>query len=106
MMTDGEIAEALSLKTDMAKEALNQGIRNILVFDKKQEDYGSKNIASWGSKEKDMFGVLTRVKDKVHRIANLLDNVDDPNNESIADNCMDIANYGLILHLLADNKWR
>ena len=53
-----------------------------------------------------MFGVLTRLKDKVHRIANLLDNRDTPNNESIADNCMDISNYGLILSLLAEDKWR
>ncbi len=106
MMTEKEIAESLDLRTDMARLALSQFIKNIKVFDEKQADYGSKNIASWGSKNQDMFGVLTRLKDKVHRIANLLDNRDTPNNESIADNCMDISNYGLILSLLAEDKWR
>ena len=105
-MTEKEIAEALVLRTEMARCALSQFLKNIKVFDEKQADYGSKNIASWGSKSQDMFGVLTRIKDKVHRIANLLDNKDAPNNESIADNCMDIANYGLILSLLAEDKWR
>ena len=105
-MTEKEIAEALDLRTEMARSALSQFLKNIKVFDEKQTDYGSKNIASWGSKSQDMFGVLTRIKDKVHRIANLLDNRDTPNNESIADNCMDIANYGLILSLLSEDKWR
>jgi len=105
-MTEKEIAGALDLRTEMARIALSQFLKNIKVFDEKQADYGSKNIASWGSKSQDMFGVLTRIKDKVHRIANLLDNKDAPNNESIADNCMDIANYGLILSLLAEDKWR
>tara|TARA_Y100001968_G_scaffold319902_1_gene352115 strand:+ start:59 stop:376 length:318 start_codon:yes stop_codon:yes gene_type:complete len=105
-MTDKELADSLNLKTEMARTALVQAIRNLMVFDQKQQDYGSKNIASWGSKKQDMFGVLTRIKDKVHRVANLLENEDDPNNESIEDNCMDIANYGLILHLLNNEKWR
>ena len=105
-MTEKEIAGALDLRTEMARIALSQFLKNIKVFDEKQADYGRKNIASWGSKSQDMFGVLTRIKDKVHRIANLLDNKDAPNNESIADNCMDIANYGLILSLLAEDKWR
>ena len=105
-MTEKEIAGALDLRTEMARIALSQFLKNIKVFNEKQADYGSKNIASWGSKSQDMFGVLTRIKDKVHRIANLLDNKDAPNNESIADNCMDIANYGLILSLLAEDKWR
>ncbi len=105
-MTEKEIAESLDLRTEMSRAALSQFLKNIKVFDAKQTDYGSKNIASWGSKNQDMFGVLTRVKDKVHRIANLLDNRDSPNNESIEDNCMDIANYGLILSLLSEDKWR
>ena len=96
----------MDFKTDMAREAMLQARRNLLVFDQKQQDYGSMNIASWGSKKQDMFGVLTRIKDKVHRIANLLENESDPNNESIQDNCMDIANYGLILSLLNEDKWR
>tara|TARA_R100000808_G_scaffold12483_2_gene31075 strand:- start:10772 stop:11071 length:300 start_codon:yes stop_codon:yes gene_type:complete len=96
----------MDFKTDMAREAMLQARRNLLVFDKKQQDYGSKNIASWGTKRQDMFGVLTRIKDKVHRIANLLESEGDPNNESIQDNCMDIANYGLILSLLNEDKWR
>ena len=110
MLTNNELASAiaaeLDIKTEMGREIIPIALECVKLFDQKQQDYGSKNIASWGSKKQDMFGVLTRIKDKVHRVANLLENEDDPNNESIEDNCMDIANYGLILHLLNNEKWR
>ena len=51
-MTDKELADSLNLKTEMARTALVQAIRNLMVFYQKQQDYGSKNIASWGSSKR------------------------------------------------------
>ena len=66
----------------------------------KQLDYGPGNISSWGE-----IGVAVRLTDKVERLRNLLMSGRKPENESIRDTALDIANYGLILMELLDKQW-
>ena len=98
------------LKTDMGNKALHESMSCVLLFDKKQQDYGSKNIASFEERDMNMLGVAIRLNDKVQRMMNLLQKriktKGEPNNESIKDNARDIANYGLILSLLEQELWR
>ena len=98
------------LKTDMGASALNESMSCVLLFDKKQQDYGSKNIASFEDKDMNMLGTCIRLNDKVQRMMNLLSKrikgKGEPNNESIKDNARDISNYGLILSLLEQDQWK
>lgn len=98
------------LKTEMGNAALNESMSCILLFDKKQQDYGSKNIASTEDKDINMLGVAIRLNDKIQRLMNLLTKrikgKGEPNNESIKDNARDIHNYGTILALLEQDQWK
>jgi hypothetical protein len=98
------------LKTDMGNSALNEAMSCVLLFDQKQQDYGSKNIASFEDKDMNMLGTCIRLNDKVQRMMNLLTKRikedGEPNNESIKDNARDISNYGLILSLLEQDQWK
>ena len=83
------------------------------LFLKKQADYGPSNIGMGKDKietdddvEKSMIGLTVRMNDKVQRLLNLVLNKRDPNNESLDDNLMDIANYGIIGLLVGRNKWK
>ena len=61
------LSQALGLKTNMAKKALKVKIENIILFDRKQSDYGSKNIAAWDKKDLNILGVGFRLNDKLQR---------------------------------------
>lgn len=74
---------------------------DILV--KKQIDYGPKNISNVPGGP--MMGLAVRLHDKISRLANLLENNIDPNNESIEDTFLDIANYGMIGLMITKEKW-
>lgn len=62
---------------------------------KKQADYGPKNITDFGE-----FGCLVNANSKVNRLRNLLMNNKIPNNESIDDSWVDLANYAIIALML------
>ena len=104
------IHKSLDIQTDMGKEMVKVAIECLQLFDKKQQDYGSKNIAAFDERDMNMLGVAIRLNDKVQRMMNLLQNriysKGRPNNESIKDNARDIANYGLILSLLEQELWK
>lgn len=71
------------------------------LFDQKQHDYGSGNIAKFGE-----VGVLVRVSDKIERLANLQrKGINDPLNEAVEDSWMDIAVYAVIALMIQHNKW-
>ncbi len=83
----------------------------IVLFDKKQKDYGPKNISEFGR-----TGVLIRMNDKLARIKNITNNGMDGNfisgaeegfvqNESLRDSYMDIAVYAVIDWLLEEGVW-
>ena len=77
----------------------------IQLFDSKQKDYGSDNIAKFGR-----MGVGVRMNDKWERILNLtknFSNIGDPafQNESLRDSYNDLAIYAMIDALLEDGAW-
>lgn len=108
------LASQLGLKTDIGRKALAIALDNIQTLDRKQQDYGSQNIARHGE-----LGVLVRCDDKTARLQNLLANrktmilADDPaecqmapKNESILDSWLDLANYALIGAMCHLGEWR
>jgi hypothetical protein len=104
------IAGSLEIKTEMGRQIIPIALECIDLFDRKQQDYGSKNIASFEDKDMNMLGVAIRLNDKVQRMMNLLANrvkgKGEPNNESIKDNSRDIHNYGTILSALEQGIWK
>ena len=105
MQTQTELIQAattvLDLKTEIGKRALRRAFENIKLLDRKQQDYGSKNISLSGE-----IGVQVRLQDKVCRLKNLLEkNSSAPQNESIYDTYQDIANYGIIGDMLKRGEW-
>ena len=99
------IAGQLNIQTEMGREMINVALECIKLFDQKQLDYGSNNIAISGE-----LGVAVRLTDKVCRMQNLLrKNLKgecDPKNESLTDTYLDTANYGMIGYLLNTNRWK
>jgi hypothetical protein len=76
-------------------------VTNILI--KKQADYGPHNIgrAPGGA----LNGLIVRIHDKVSRILHLTSNDVDPQNESLRDSYVDLANYALIALMVLDGTW-
>lgn len=70
---------------------------------KKHEDYGPKNISD--SPGGPLNGLRVRMHDKLARINNLIDNNRNPNNESLEDSFIDMANYAIIGLLVLRNQW-
>ena len=77
------------------------GLAELLI--KKQKDYGPKNIslAPGGP----LNGLRVRMFDKLARINNLLETGAKPENESLRDSFMDIANYAIIAMMVLDKQW-
>lgn len=109
------LAAELGIKTEIGRKALKLALENVQLLDRKQQDYGSQNIARHGE-----FGVLVRCDDKTARIANLLSKrkgieladspadcvmPDQAQNESRLDSWLDLANYGLIGALVLNGEW-
>jgi hypothetical protein len=109
------LAAELGIKTQIGQKALRLALANVQTLDRKQQDYGSQNIARHGE-----FGVLVRCDDKTARIANLLSKrkgieladspadcvmPDQAQNESRLDSWLDLANYGLIGAMVLQGDW-
>jgi hypothetical protein len=95
------IADSLGIKTSAGREFLQIALENALLMDRKQQDYGSKNISSFG-----VFGVVVRMNDKFERIKNLFNNRRKRAvNESIRDSFRDVSNYAIIALILEMGKW-
>jgi hypothetical protein len=69
----------------------------------KHRDYGPKNIS--GSPGGPLNGLRVRMHDKLARINNLIDSGATPENESLRDSFIDMANYALIAMLVIDGDW-
>jgi hypothetical protein len=77
-------------------------LEEILV--KKQLDYGPGNInnAPGGA----LNGLLVRMNDKMERLKHLIYHADgEPQNESIDDSFLDIANYAVIAMMVRQGSW-
>lgn len=88
------------IQTDMGRAALVISIENVAVLDRKQRDYGSRNISEFGE-----IGILMRVWDKICRLKNLMGK-ENPKNESIDDSWLDMANYAIIAILVRRGIWK
>lgn len=96
-----DVCEIFGIETVAGKEFLRIALDNVVLMDKKQRDYGSKNISGYG-----MFGVVVRMSDKFERIKNLFNNRrKKATNESIRDSLRDISNYAIIALMLDTGKW-
>ena len=83
-------------------EEIYEELANILGS--KQLDYGPGNInnAPGGA----MNGVLVRMNDKMERLKNLVYHSEgEPQNESIDDSLVDIANYAVIAMMVRRGSW-
>lgn len=96
-----DLAYLLGIRTKMGIEALRLALSNVRLLDRKQQDYGSRNISDFGA-----FGVLVRANDKIQRLRNLMTSTNStPNNEPLVDSWRDLGNYGLIGQLIEEGKW-
>lgn len=90
---DGEFEESVQQKFQNAKSILLQ----------KHKDYGPKNIAQ--APGGPLNGLRVRMWDKLARINNLVDNDVQPENESLKDSFLDLANYAIIAMMVLDGEW-
>jgi hypothetical protein len=77
------------------------GLAELLI--KKQKDYGPKNISD--SPGGPLNGLRVRMFDKLARINNLVETGATPENESLRDSFLDIANYAIIAMMVLDKQW-
>lgn len=94
------ICQEYGIETEMGIAALRLALENVAVLDRKQRDYGSRNISSFGE-----FGVLVRMTDKMERLKNLW-KMEKPKNESVEDSYLDLSNYALIAILVRRGIWK
>ena len=78
-----------------------QHAKSVLL--KKHNDYGPKNISQ--SPGGPLNGLRVRMWDKFARINNLIDSGATPENESLKDSFLDMANYAIIAMLVLDGEW-
>ena len=76
-------------------------LRDLLI--KKHQDYGPTNISR--SPGGPLNGLRVRMWDKIARINNLVDSGATPQNESLRDSFVDLANYSIIALLVLDEVW-
>ena len=96
-----EVILRLGIETELGKAAVSLALENIMLLDRKQKDYGPRNISDFGE-----LGVLVRANDKVQRLRNLHGKAAIPANESILDSWRDLANYGLIGQMIRSGAWK
>ena len=90
---DSKFEDALELKFQEAHDLLL----------KKHKDYGPKNISE--SPGGALNGLRVRMHDKLARINHLYDNEATPENESLRDSFIDLANYSIIALMVLDGDW-
>lgn len=73
------------------------------VLVKKQNDYGPTNISR--APGGPLNGLRVRMHDKISRINHLIDSGATPENESLKDSFLDLANYSIIAMMVLDDKW-
>lgn len=76
---------------------------NVALLIKKHKDYGPKNIGQ--SPGGALNGLRVRMHDKLARINHLIDSGATPENESLADSFLDLANYAIIAQLVIRGEW-
>ena len=99
------VQDILGIETEMGTEQLRAACECVQLFDTKQMDYGSTNIAACGE-----LDIAVRLQDKVSRMQNLLlkelKGGGGVNHESLEDTYKDAANYGMIGLILKRGLWK
>lgn len=78
-----------------------QELKDLLL--RKHADYGPKNIAQ--APGGPLNGLRVRMWDKQARISHLMDKGKTPDNESLRDSFLDLANYAVIGLMVLDGDW-
>ena len=86
---------------DEAVQQQFQHAKSVLL--QKHKDYGPKNISQ--SPGGPLNGLRVRMWDKFARINHLIDSGATPENESLKDSFLDMANYAIIAMLVLDEEW-
>jgi hypothetical protein len=93
----------MDLESEFVKAVQNKYDEAEKLLLKKHKDYGPKNIS--GSPGGALNGLRVRIHDKLARINNLYDSGSTPENESLRDSFIDMANYAIIALLVLDDEW-
>lgn len=102
--TVSDVADILGFSSVYDYKFLGKLIEIYFLFRAKQKDYGPTNIGIGQLK-----GVVVRLLDKMSRLHNIvIESSGDvsPENESLRDNMMDVASYGMIGMMLIDGDWQ
>jgi len=92
-----EVTTAVQIKTFKESVRLVMDELEALLL-KKQADYGHENITDFGE-----LGCLIRSNDKISRLKNLMLKKKSPENETLDDSWIDLANYAIIALMLRRN---
>ena len=87
-LTLGSIAAGIAEQRGMSSSITRASTELSELLCRKQRDYGHENIGRFGRQ-----GLLVRVHDKIARLENLSKSGQDPENESIMDNILDVIGY-------------
>ena len=96
---EGALFEALGCTEPLTLKFIQVVLSDVTLFDRKQHDYGSANIAEFG-----LEGVLVRANDKLARLKNLR-HKPAAKNEAVADSWADLSVYGVIARLCLAGEW-
>lgn len=96
-----QIRKSISDEFDEAVQQKFQQAKSVLL--QKHKDYGPKNISQ--SPGGALNGLRVRMHDKMARINHLVDSGATPENESLKDSFLDLANYAIIAMLVLDGEW-
>ena len=97
------VIEKMMERTEFEKAVSKKYIEAEDLLLRKHRDYGPKNISA--SPGGAINGLRVRIHDKLARINNLYDSGATPENESLRDSFMDMANYAIIALLVLDGEW-
>ena len=75
----------------------------LAILVKKQIDYGPLNV--WNAPGGATNGLMVRMSDKIERLKNLIYKSIKPNNESLEDSFVDLANYAVIALMVQRGVW-
>lgn len=97
-------AEAQEMRFDEFAVTVSEYFNtNAALLLRKHRDYGPTNISN--SPGGPLNGLRVRMHDKLARINHLIDSQVDPENESLRDSFVDLANYATIGLMVIDGEW-
>ncbi len=95
------IVEELDLKTDAVREFLLIALENAALFDRKHQDYGSRNMSAFGT-----ITAIIRANEKFERLKHIYKNRRSVAvNEAVVDSFVDISNLCIIALMMESGKW-